>query len=299
MAIQKLAHCELRVNDLSKALEYNTELFGLKLMAKQGKTIYLGCGLDKNYDLAITEGGTGIAHMAYQVASDDDLEYYQKRLRDMGVTVRESSDAEPSQKRAISFDLPGTSKPIAMELILPADRPQYLHPALSVNRSIHGVAPLDLDHINLKVPDTKKLAEFLTKGLDFGISDIFQPAPGVWGAVWTRAGEYHHDLAFMRGQNSEETLSHIAFTFENIDHMKRALDILALHELNLEFGLGRHGIGANIYAYFWAPGGNRYELTCEMPRVVDKTAPARIWDDIHTGISSWGLSQPESFIKGS
>lgn len=299
MAIQKLAHAELRVDDIGRALEYNVELFGLRELARDGDTVYLGCGLDNNYDLALIPGGTGISHFAYQVASEDDLQGYKKRIEQYGISVEERTDAEPGQQKSIGFVLPGTHQTIRMELVTVEDRPQYLHPALSPNRQLQGAGPIDLDHVNLMVANANQLADFLKSALDFRISDIFQPAPGFWGAVWSRATEHHHDLGFMAGRNPNETLNHIAFTFEGLDHMKRALDMLAKHDLKLEFGLGRHGIGGNLYAYYWAPGGNRYELTAEMPRVVDDKAEPVIWEDLYKGISAWGMPMVDSLGIGS
>jgi catechol 2,3-dioxygenase len=299
MAIEKLAHAELRVPDIAAAIDYNVNVFGLREMGRVGETIYLGCGFDNNYDLALTPGGTGIAHFAYQVRNEDDLKHYKKRLQDHGIKAEERTDAEPSEKKCIAFDLPATRVPIRMELITVEDRPAYFNPASSPYRTLKGVGPHDLDHLGLKVQDPKELAIFLEKVLDFKMSDIFMPAPGVYGAVWSRVQEYHHDLAFMGGVGGPtESLDHIAFYFENIDHMKRALDMLALHDLKLEFGVGRHALGANLYAYYWACG-NRYELSAEMPRVVDDSAETIIWNDIKKSMSSWGIQMPESFKTGS
>ncbi|MEH7095299.1 VOC family protein [Neobacillus vireti] len=299
MPIEKLAHAELRVPDIGQAVEYNINVFGLREIDRIGETVYLGCGFDNNYDLALTPGGTGIPHFAFQVNNEDDLKMYKKRVENYGLKVEERSDAEPGEKKAICFDLPATNVPIRMELVTVADRPAYFNPASSPNRTLLGAGAHDLDHLGLKVANSNKVAEFLETALDFKMSDIFMPAPGIYGAVWSRVKDYHHELAFMSGVGGPtESLDHIAFYFENIDHMKRALDMLAMHDLKLEFGIGRHALGANLYAYFWACG-NRYELSAEMPRVVDDHAETVFWNDITKSMSSWGVQMPASFKNGS
>jgi catechol 2,3-dioxygenase len=70
------------------------------------------------------------------------------------------------------------------------------------------------------------------------------------------------------------------------------------HGLQLEFGIGRHEVGANLFAYFWV-NGNRYELSAEMPRVTDDYSEPMIWEDITKSMTSWRQLMPESFKKGS
>ena len=146
--------------------------------------------------------------------------------------------------------------------------------------------------------DGKKFSEFVTTALDFKLSDIFMPAPEIYAATWARSREYHHDLAFFGSHSCDETLDHIAWRFEGIEHMKRALDMMAPHGLQLEFGIGRHEVGANLFAYFWA-NGNRYELSAEMPRVTDDHLEPLIWDDITKSMTAWRQLMPEGFKVGS
>ncbi len=298
MPIQKLAHAEIRVNDISEAVDYNVNIFGLNEIGRDGDTVFLGCGLDNDYDLALVPGGTGIGHLAYQVANEDDLKMYKRRISDLGIKVEERTDAGPGNHKSIDFLLPATNKPIRMELIVVENQRSYYNPASTPHRSLTGAGPLDLDHLGIKVADAKKFSEFVIAAMDFKLSDIFMPKPEVYAAVWSRSREYHHDLAFFGGAGCDETLDHIAWRFEGIEHMKRALDMLAPHGLQLEFGIGRHEVGANLYAYFWVHG-NRYELSAEMPRVTDDNAEPIIWDDIKESMSSWRSQMPESFKKGS
>lgn len=61
MGVLKLAHGVLKVNDLPQSLEFYREVVGLHEIGKQNGIVYLGCGADNNYDLALTEGGSGIS----------------------------------------------------------------------------------------------------------------------------------------------------------------------------------------------------------------------------------------------
>ena len=44
-----------------------------------------------------------------------------------------------------------------------------------------------------------------------------------------------------------------------------------------EYGIGRHGPGANLFLYVRDPSGNRVELCTDMA-LIPPGAPARIWE---------------------
>lgn len=66
---------------------------------------------------------------------------------------------------------------------------------------------------------------------------------------------------------------------------------------NIERGIGRHHAGNNIYAYFWEPGGNRFELCTQMAVVMtDEPTHSK---DYESATTAWGPEAPETFSKGS
>jgi catechol 2,3-dioxygenase len=293
MGVLKLAHGILNVQDLSREVEFYREVIGLHEIGKENGIVYLGCGSDNNYDLALKEGGSGINHFALQVHNEEDIAYYEKRLSELGVKTNRMTNAEPGEKVALRFQLPSGHK---MELVVVENRPHYLHPVVNRKPSI-GIAPLDSDHITLNAKDVNGLAGFLRDALDFSIADVFEPVAGVWGAAWIHGSDFHHDVAIV-GTQDDTTLHHYAFLVAGIDEMKRACDILGQHGYKVETGPGRHSVGGNLYTYFLDPSGNRIELSAEMPRA-DKSIDLISWSDFPTAFSAWGAFPPESFGKGS
>ena len=47
---QRFEHVELKVKDLSKALDFYKNALGLVEIGKENGVTYLGCGYDHNYD---------------------------------------------------------------------------------------------------------------------------------------------------------------------------------------------------------------------------------------------------------
>ncbi|WP_028268257.1 MULTISPECIES: VOC family protein [Micrococcaceae] len=298
MSHQKLSYAELRVTDLEKELDFCTTVLGLEEVAREDGQVFLSCGYDDFIDLSLTQGGTGVRNFAIQVDATDDLDHYETRLAAAGVQTSRSKERVPGVEQGLSFQLPSGHD---MELVLLSNYTQtHIQPALTkVKKTYGGVNPIDVDHITLRADNVKELAEFLETVLDFRISEAFSPAPGVWGAAWTRVGEYHHDVAMMQKRGEGETLDHLCWTLNNFDHLKVASDYFAQAGYKTETGPGRHGVGGNLYSYMWSPGGNRYELTAEMPRMINTPAAPKIWSDMAAMFSAWGDLPPESFQNGS
>jgi catechol 2,3-dioxygenase len=299
MAIQKLASAELLVQDIEGALEFDLEVFGLHEMARDQGRVYLSCSSNQTCDLILSTGGTGVRSFSFYVDSEEDLQLYSKRLNGIGVDTEMRHDALPGQMVALRFSLPSGH---IMELTPRVDRPLYPHPAQPGQLPRRGIAPTDIDHITVAGPDSatmQSVVRALQEGLGFRVSDIIEAGPGDWLGTWTRAGEYHHDLAFMRCRPAD-TLHHLAWTMEGIDHLKTAADRLVQAGLTLEAAPGRHGVGGNLYTYFWTSGGNRYELSTEMPRLVGSRDTPNVRNTANfNAFSAWGTPRPESFSKGS
>lgn len=301
MALQKLSHAHLRVKDLSESVRFHTEVLGLEEVACENGVTYLTCGTDGTYDVAVSEGGTGVISFAIAADDNEDLVKYKSRVEGAGVSVRVMTDPAPGVERAIEFDLPPQRQKMQIAVLRSSERQHYYNPAARKTNHLSGLAPLDLDHITLRVgPDASQTLEFLTRHLDFIAADIVEfPSGDGRLAAWLHVGDFHHDVAMFAGAPSE-TLDHLAWTIPNMEYMKLMLDQVARGGVMTEAGPGRHGVGSNLYSYFFTPDGNRYELSGEMPRCVDRKAGPFIRRADDPGIfSSWGAQFPESFKVGS
>lgn len=300
MALQKLIWAELAVEDFEQALEFNVEVLGLSVVAKEGESVLLSCDFeDRHAQLVLSQGGTGVRSFALGVDSEDELARFEARLAGLGVETERRSDLRPEQPVCLAFRLPTGQEVV---LVPRPDRPLYRHQGFDRSSLRRGVGPADIDHITIAFSNDKQAratAHVLTAGLSFKISDLFVNADDEWLAAWTRVGEVHHDVGLIRCQ-SGASLHHLAWTVDNMEHHKRAADTLASAGYPLETGPGRHGVGGNLYSYLWTPGGNRYELSAEMPRILgERTDPLIRKAGEFNSFSAWGAPRPESFTRGS
>jgi catechol 2,3-dioxygenase len=294
--MSKLEYVELRVKDIGEAVAFNKDLLGLNEISRDGKVVFLGAGLDQNFDVGLVPGGAGIANMALSVNNGEELAEFEDRIKAAGLGAKRRTNGRPGVVETVSTSTPNG---IGVDIVVLEKPRQYLHPAAPASRRGRGIGPRDLDHVNLLAGDVPAVHAFFTEALGLLSSDLVYPE-GVGkpvAAAWMRVGEYHHDVAVMPSP-PEQTLHHVAWTVDSYDHMKTAADLLAQDGITLEWGPGRHGIGGNLSMYFQVPGGNRYELCCEMGRVQDPSIPPGIWDN--PGLSSWGQvpADPDAFWQG-
>jgi len=299
MAIQRLAYAELGVDDLGAATAFERDIFGLTEIAREDGRVAYSCDKGGSCDLVVLAGRAGVAAFAFGVDGEEDLDHYATRLASADVATERRSDPAPGFRSGLAFTLPSGH---TMLLVAAGDERTYRHPTSAPRRVRRGVGPGDADHITIGIEDSARIeatVDLLRRALDFRVSDIIEVEPGNWLAAWTRAGECHHDLGLMRC-GPGETLHHMAFEFDGIGHITAAADQLGAAGVPIETGPGRHGVGGNLYAYFWSPGGNRYELSAEMPRVPGaRDVPNVRLASSFNAFSAWGLARPDTFTRGS
>ena len=264
----RLDHAAIRVSDIERAVAWYREVLGLVETGRGDGSVHLGCG--EGTDLALVAGGVGLDHFAYAVGSGEELAGVRRQLHRAGLEARETvHDPEPDVTAAVDVSLPSGH---LLQLVMPRSSPTYLHPSERTPSAAH--APLDVDHVNLAARDPNGLAMILTTHLAFRLSDVHRMEDGSVVGVWLRQGERHHDFAALA--HRRDALHHVAFSLASATAMLEFADRLAARGQHAEYGIGRHGPGANLFLYLRDPDGNRVEVTTEMA-LVPETAPTRIW----------------------
>ena len=156
--ISRLGLVEIRSLDLDRDLDYYLNVLGLQLTAREGKTAYLK-GWDERhaYSFALTESDrAGMVRMAFRTVDPEDLDYYEKRLKDFGIKY-DIIPEDYRRGRALRFTAPsghtvelynemdytdphsGCNQPPARHLFL-HNVPFYIGPRLYRESSTHNRA---------------------------------------------------------------------------------------------------------------------------------------------------------------
>ena len=86
----QLGHVALRVRDLDRAVTFYRDVMGLKLRSQHEKVAFLGIREDASHEIALfvlpadapgpEQDRVGMYHMAWEMASFEDLEHFHARL---------------------------------------------------------------------------------------------------------------------------------------------------------------------------------------------------------------------------
>jgi catechol 2,3-dioxygenase len=125
--------------------------------------------------------------------------------------------------------------------------------------------PTKLSHIVLNSEDRAVMADFYDRALGFRVIDRTA------GMTFLNCGSDHHSIAF--AADVSRAVNHIAFEMPDIESVMRGAGRLRDHGYPIEWGVGRHGPGNNVFAYFLGPNGEVIEYTADVQQVDDSYRP--------------------------
>jgi catechol-2,3-dioxygenase len=148
--------------------------------------------------------------------------------------------------------------------------------------------PRRLAHVVLNSADAGRAARFYGDALGFRLSDQTRTMHFV------RCNRDHHNLAFASG--TAPTLNHVAFEMPDLESVMRGSGRLRDHGVPIEWGVGRHGPGNNVFAYFIGPGEVVVEYTAEVQQVDDtyRVGAPEDWTWPPGRTDRWGITAPPS-----
>ncbi len=161
------------------------------------------------------------------------------------------------------------------------DRPRKLaHVVLNADAPEQSVA-LFTDLLGFRVSDRTKMHNFLRCG-DASAGPID-----------------HHNIAIGNsggGNSGGPTLNHIAFEMPDLDSVMRGAGACREQGWPIEWGVGRHGPGNNVFAYFVGPEDIPIEYTAEVLQVDERypTGAPGDWGFPNGRSDHWGVTGPPS-----
>ncbi len=275
-----LRSVELGVTDIAATERFFTEAWGLRVVARAGSAVYLRA--------------TGAAHhvIALHPAA-------RSSLRSVTLTAASKAAVDAVAERIAGFGgklitAPGTvSEPGGGYATTIADPEGRAFRVVSGDEQHADTAaasdlPERLAHVVLNGKDPRKAIQFIVDALGFKLSDHTRIMS------FARTNRDHHSIAMANGD--AVTLNHIAFLMPNLESVMKGAGRLKDQGYPIEWGVGRHGPGHNVFAYFVGPGGLPVEYTSEVEEVGDdyKVGNPEDWTWPPGRIDHWGISAPPS-----
>jgi catechol 2,3-dioxygenase-like lactoylglutathione lyase family enzyme len=271
---------ELGVRDLHKSAEFYTKIWALEEVSSEGDSIHFRATGGEHHVLTIRERPKstllGVHFSAVDRAAVDAL---CAKAKGFGVEVGGApGPLSGAAGGGYGFRI---QTPDGLPMSISSDIVQ--HPNTVLDRS----RPTKISHVVLNSAHTDDQVPFFTDVLGFKLSDSSHMME------FLRCSADHHSIAIFR--NNGPSLNHVAYELPNMDGLMRGAGRLKQSGYDIEWGVGRHGPGSNVFSYFIEPNGFVAEYTTELDQLDDATHvpqdPA-YWQKVMPNPDRWGTAGP-------
>jgi catechol 2,3-dioxygenase len=280
MSLLGLRSVELGVTDVAAAAHFYTEVWGLAPVASTGGAVYLRGSGAPHYLVALYRRALpellGVTFSARRREDVDALHAALKRAA-VGALGAPGPIAEPGGGYGLAF-----TDPEGRIFRAVADAARHADAGDARDR------PRELAHVVLNSADVPRATAFFVEHLGFRLTDQTRMMDFV------TCNDHHHNVAFAHADAA--TLNHIAFEVPDLESVMRAAGRLRDHGYRIEWGVGRHGPGNNVFAYFVGPEDFVVEYTAEVSRVdaAYRVGRPEDWKWPPGRVDHWGVSDPPS-----
>lgn len=274
---------ELGVRDLRQSADFYIKVWALDEVAVDGDGIHLRATGGEHHVLTIRERPKPTL-LGVNFAAPDRTTVDQLCAKAKSYGVKVLGDPAPLSGAAgggygFRFETPD-----GLPMSISSDDTQ--HPDVVLDRS----RPTKISHVVLNSADADEQMPFFIDVLGFRRSDSTHMME------FLRCCSDHHSIAIVRG--SGPSLNHVAYELPNIDGLMRGTGRVKRNGFDIEWGVGRHGPGNNVFSYFIEPNGFVAEYTTELDQIDEAThvpQDAQYWDKVMpTRGDRWGTAGPPS-----
>ena len=270
-----LRSVDLMVPDLEAARRFYTEVWGLVAVDRSGKQVVLRATGADHHVLVLHQGAPALHSITFRASSRAAVE----RAASAGGRVL----VPPGP-----VDWPGGG--FGTALVDPQGRTLRLVFDDETRTPDDPVVdrPVRLSHVNINSDATDDTARFFTDALGFRLSDRSKIM------AFVRCNSDHH--AIVIADAAVNGLNHIAFMMPSLEGVMRASGRVVDHGHPIGWGVGRHGPGDNVFAYFVDPFGIVVEYTAEVLQVDDayRVGGPADWTWPPGRTDHWGIAPPKS-----
>src|SRR5215468_4174620 len=281
-----LRSVELGVPDLDKAAAFYRNVWGLEDVVSTGDTLHLrGTGAEHHVLTLRQRPKAAFLGVHFAAANNEAVNRLHDQVKAHGATIVSAPAALPREQ--------GGGYGCALRS--PEGQPIFISSdvdRLDVGREDRS-RPTKLTHVVLNATKTDAELAFFIDALGFRLSDSTDMMEFV------RCTSDHHSLALVRTEGP--SLNHMAYEMPNVDGLMRGAGRMKQAGFNVEWGVGRHGPGNNVFTYFVEPNGFVTEYTTEVEQVDEATYlphDAEYWRNFPGRPCRWNMAgHPSNRLK--
>jgi len=278
--VTALRSVDLGTPDLARSEAFYRQTWGLERAAEADGVIHLRATGSDHHVLALHQSDrTELKAVTFRLADINDFDALGRNAIDQGATLLSAPAPNPAPDGGVIMSLRG--------------------PEGGVLRFVHGDIRLEpkprrpelperLAHVNLNSTDVDRSAAFYEKALGFRLTDRSA------AMAFVRCNSDHHAVVIAAAKVNG--LNHVAFLMPTWEGVMRGAGRMIDAGHPIAWGVGRHGPGDNVFAYFIDPVGTVIEYTAEVLQVDDDyvaRGPEHwVWPPGRT--DQWGIAPPKA-----
>ncbi|WP_429932756.1 VOC family protein [Agrobacterium vitis] len=274
-----LRSVELSTPNFAGSVDFYTRVWGLSVAAETGGKVYLAAAGDDFHVLELKAADKAeLRKITFRAGSQDDLALLLSKCIEAGCTLMREigpADAPSGGQRFVVREPQGS----VIEFVHGDLRKEGKAIANQVQR---------LAHVNINSNQIEALSSFYQDVFGFQLTDRSKMM------AFLRCNDDHH--AVVLAEAPVNGLNHIAFLMPDLESVMRGSGRVVDHGHPIGWGVGRHGPGDNVFAYFVDPTGVVVEYTAEVLQVDDnyrvKGPDEWVWPPGRT--DHWGIAPPKS-----
>lgn len=275
----QLRSIAIGVTDLEAAERFYTGTWNLDTVARTADAVYLRGAGSFHHVLALHRSDKpDVRNVTFSVGSAADLDAIAARTPQAGGRVLAPLHAveEPGGGSAVVIQDP-------QGRIL-----RFVHGDARLEERAHSDAPKRITHVVFNSADVAAAQRFYEEALGFRLSDRTRVM------AFMRCNSDHHSIAL--ADSDANTLNHVAFVMQDLDAVMRGAGRMNDAGWPIEWGVGRHGPGNNVFSYFVGPDDFVIEYTADVMQVDDsyKVGAPSDWTWPSGRFDQWGVSKPPS-----
>jgi 2,3-dihydroxy-p-cumate/2,3-dihydroxybenzoate 3,4-dioxygenase len=239
--------------DLDAAIAFATDIVGLQLVAREGKTAYFRSdraavrGDTRDHTLVYFEGDPTDHTIGLELKHPGDIDALGAALEAEGRPVHRGTREECDARRVRDFIASTDPSGNKIEFLA---RPYNSGTRFRPGRDI-GIE--NFSHIGMFSTDPRRDTVFWTRVLNARVSDWLGEA------TFLRINTVHHSVVLM--PSTRPGIQHINHQVEDIDDVMRSYYWLKQQGVKIVYGPGRHPISTAIMVYFEGPDGMVFEYS--------------------------------------
>lgn len=251
--VTALRSVDLETPDIGRSEHFYTSVWGLDLVTRHEGITYLRASGTDHHVVALRQAGCpALSAITFRLHSDAEFESIAATSQQHGATLLSGpvSNSGPDGGMVMKIRAPGGGV-----LCFVHGDVRHAECLPSTNR------PVRLAHVNVNSSNVDGSAAFYEQALGFRLTDRSK------AMAFVRCNDDHH--AIVIADAPVNGLNHVAFLMPNLEAVMRGSGRMIDAGFPIAWGVGRHGPGDNVFAYFIDPVGTVIEYTAEVLQVDD------------------------------